>query len=94
MLDVFTRKSPLQAAKELFHRTWKITTRTIVRNGPRSVSWVICADLAGTGQLPDTIVAGGVCDTEPQARAAITRRYEHWNAEGPSAMRVIGRWCW
>jgi hypothetical protein len=55
---------------------------------------VICADLAGAGQIPRDIVAGGVCNNEPEAREAMRQRYELWTLSGPSAMRVLGRSSW
>jgi hypothetical protein len=94
LLNVFAPKSPMQASAELFHRTWKICTRTVLRNGPRSVSWVIYADLDDTGELPRSIVAGGICDTEAQARAAMRRHFELWTLTGPTAMQVLGRAGW
>jgi hypothetical protein len=94
LLNCFAPVSSVQRAKELFHRTWKITTRSILRNGPRSVSWIVCADLDGTGELPRNIVAAGVCDTEAQAREAMRQRFELWTLTGPTAMRVLGRSGW
>jgi hypothetical protein len=94
LLNVFARQSSVQVARELFHRTWHVVTRSILRSGPASVSWVICADLAGSGQIPRDIVAGGVCNNEPEAREAMRQRYELWILSGPSAMRVLGRSSW
>lgn len=75
---------------ELFYNTWHVVTRSVVRAGPRSVSWVIYADLLGTGRVPSSIVAGGVCDNELQARSAIRGRFELWTLTGPAAMHAIG----
>jgi len=94
ILNVFARKNSAQVARELFYATWKVVTRSVLRNGPESVSWVICADLAGTGELPRSIVAGGVCNNEPEAREAMRQRYELWTLTGPTAMRVLGRASW
>jgi len=94
MLDVFARKSSAQVAKELFMRTWGVPTRTVLRNGPESVSWIICADLSGAGELPRNIVAGGVCNNEPEAREAMRQRFELWTLTGPTAMQVLGRSSW
>lgn len=94
MLDVFARPTPLQAAKELFFQTWRVATRTVLRNGPHTASWIICADLDGSGELPRTIVAAGVCDTEGQARRAMRRHYERWILTGTTGMSVGGRASW
>jgi hypothetical protein len=94
MLDCFAAKSAYQAAKERFHRVRQIATRTILTHGSRTITWTICADLSGTGELPRSIVAGGYCETEPQAREAMRQRFELWTLSGPAAMRVLGRAGW
>ena len=88
------RKSSAQVACELFFATWHVCTRSVLRHGSESVSWIICADVDGSGELPRNIVAGGVCDNEPQAREAMRRHYELWTLSGPTAMRVLGRASW
>ena len=94
LINGFAPQNATQAAKELFFRTWKIATRSVLRTGPKSVSWIVCADLDGTGELAQDIVAGGVCDTAAQAREAMRQHFELWTVTGPTAMRVLGRSCW
>ena len=94
VLNVVAHRDSLQVAKELFHRTWHITTRTEVRTGPESVAWRICADLEGDGQLPRTIVAGGVCNNVPEAHEAMRQRFAQWTLTGPEAMLTLGRAGW
>jgi len=94
LLNVCAAKSAARAACERFYRVRQIATRSILTHGPRSVTWTICADLDGTGELPRNIVAAGVCDTEAQAREAMRQRYELWTLSGPAAMRVLGRAGW
>ena len=94
LLNVFAVKSAARAACERFYRVRRIGTRSLLHFGPRSVSWTICADLDGAGELPRSIVAGGVCETEAQAREAMRQRYELWTLSGPAAMRVLGRAGW
>lgn len=92
MLNVFGIVSPLDRAKQLFHATWHVATRAVIRTGPRSVSWVIYADPHGHGRIPDVIVAGGVADTRAQADEAMTRSFELWTIAGPAGM--VGRAEW
>lgn len=94
LLNVFAAKSAARAACERFYRVRQIATRSLLHFGPRPVTWTICADLAGTGELPRTIVGGGVCETEAQVREAMRQRYELWTLSGPAAMRVLGRASW
>jgi hypothetical protein len=94
ILNVFARQNSLQVARELFHRTWHMPTRSATRIGPESVSWVICADLYGKGSIPRQIVAGGVCNNEPEAHEAMRQHFELWTLTGPSAMQVLGRASW
>jgi hypothetical protein len=94
VLNVFSPRNSLQVAKELFHRTWSVPTRTILREGPESVTWVIYADLHNEGVIPRALVAGGVCNNEPEAREAMRQRFELWTLTGPTAMRVLGRAGW
>lgn len=94
LLNVFTTKPAARAACERFYRVHRIGPRSLLHFGPRSVTWTICADLDGTGELPRSIVAGGVCESEGQAREAMRQRYELWTLNGPTAMRVLGRAGW
>jgi hypothetical protein len=94
MLNVFAPKSAFLAARERFYRVRQICTRSLLTYSPRSVTWTIRADLDGTGELPRTIVAGGVCETRAQAREAMRQRFELWTLNGPTAMRVLGRASW
>jgi hypothetical protein len=94
LLNCFAVKSAAQAARERFYRVRQIATRSILTHSARSVRWIICADLAGSGELARDIVAGGVCETEAQAREAMRQRYELWTLSGPAAMRVLGRAAW
>jgi hypothetical protein len=87
MLNVFAPKSAFLAARERFYRVRQICTRSLL-------TWVTCADLDGTGELPRTIVAGGVSETRAQAREAMRQRFELWTLNGPTAMRVLGRASW
>jgi hypothetical protein len=93
-LNVCARKSTAQVARELFHRAWHVATRTVLRNGPESVTWAIYADLDGHGIIPWALVAGGVCNNEPEANEAMRQRFELWTLTGPTAMRVLGRAGW
>jgi hypothetical protein len=94
ILNVMARQNSLQVARELFHRTWHLPTRSIMRRDPESVSWVICTNLAGDGGIPRQIVAGGVCNNEPEAHEAMRQHFELWTLTGPTAMRVLGRAGW
>jgi D-aminopeptidase len=93
-LNLISHQNTLQVARELFHRTWKIVTRTIVRSGPESVTWAIYADLEGHGGIPVALVAGGVCNNEPEAHEAMRQHFELWTVTGPTAMLVLGRAGW
>ena len=92
ILDVFGVKDVAQRARDLFYRTWHVCTRTVVRTGPRSVSWVVFADLDGSGKIPTQRVAAGVCSTRAQADAAMARWFRLWTIAGPAGM--VGRAGW
>lgn len=94
ILNVFARQSSLQVARELFQRVWHLPTRSILRTGPESVTWAIYADLDGRGRIPATLVAGGVCNNEPEAREAMRQKFALWTVTGPTAMQALGRAGW
>ena len=94
LLNVFSPRSSVQVAAELFYQTWHVATLREIRHGAESVTWRICADVAGDGQIPTAIVAGGVCNNAPEAREAMRQHYELWTVTGPAAMRVLGRASW
>jgi hypothetical protein len=93
-INIIARQSTVQVARELFHRTWHIATRSIVRNGPESVSWAIYADLKGDGQIPRALVAGGVCNNEPEAHEAMRKKYELWTVTGMAELEPVTRAGW
>ena len=101
ILNVLEPKGAVQLARELFFATWHVATRTVVREGPASVSWIVYADLEGDGKIPSRIVAGGVVDSRGAlpgadlrtvADARIARRFNLWTIAGPAGM--VGRAGW